>query len=179
MLFARVASFLFAVLTFGLLASANPVPEAEKRAVTSESVVSNLQTTVNSITSQLQALKTNTPENSLKAQTLVNQLIVAIETANTQASSGLLIKRAESDEAVADVLSSVVSDIGEIFPPVIVIFPILGPLIASIDFALHELVISLDVVVFGLIGTLNGLLFGIAGILRGLGLTLFLGLLGL
>jgi len=53
MLFARAASFFFAALTFGLVVSANPVPDAEKRAVTTESVVSNLQTTVNSITSQL------------------------------------------------------------------------------------------------------------------------------
>ena len=53
MLFARVASFFFAVLTFGLFAFANPVPDAEKRAVNPQTLVTNLQTKINSLTSQL------------------------------------------------------------------------------------------------------------------------------
>ncbi len=53
MLFVRAASFCFAALTFGLVVSANPVPEAKKRAVSAETIVTNLQTSVASITSQL------------------------------------------------------------------------------------------------------------------------------
>jgi len=126
-----------------------------------------------------EALKTNTPANSVKAETLVNQLITAFEEANAQASSGSLLKRAETEAAVAATLSGVVSDVGNVLTPVIIIFPVLGPLIASIDFALNELIVSLDFVVFGLIGTLNSLLFGVAGILRGLGLSILLLTLGL
>jgi len=179
MLFARVTSFFFAALTFGLLVSASPVADAEKRAVSAETIVSNLQTTVNGIMPQLQGMKTNTAANSAKAEALVNQLISAIDNANTQAQFASLEKREETTAAVAAVLSGVVSDVGEVLAPVIIIFPILGPLIVGIDVALNSLILSLDFVVFGLVGTLNGLLFGVAGILRGLGLTVLLLTLGL
>ncbi len=53
MLFARVAPFFFAALTFGLVVSANPVPDAETRTDSVETIVNNLQRTVGSITSQL------------------------------------------------------------------------------------------------------------------------------
>lgn len=56
MLFARVASFFFAVVTFGLFALANPVPSADKRAVDPMTLVTNLQSTVMGITSQLRKI---------------------------------------------------------------------------------------------------------------------------
>ena len=53
MLFARVASFFFAAVTFGLFVVANPVPDAEKRQIDPTSLVSNLQSTLSGLTSQL------------------------------------------------------------------------------------------------------------------------------
>ncbi|KLO12471.1 hypothetical protein SCHPADRAFT_905099 [Schizopora paradoxa] len=177
MLFARVASFFFAVLTFGLVAFANPVPNAEKRAVDPTTLVTNLQTKINGLTSQLSGITTNSAANEIKAQEVVTQIVTAIQEAQAQSQGGLL-KRQTAD-AVADVLSAIVTDVGTILAPVVVIIPILGPLVTEIDVALNGLVVSLDVVVAGLVDTLDSLLVGVAGILNGLGLTLLLGTLGL
>jgi len=174
MLFTRVASFL-TVLTFGLVALANPV---EKRATDPTALVTSLQTKLSGLTSQLGGITTNSPANTILAESLVTQIISTIEESNAQAGGGLLKKR-QTDTAVADVLASVVSDLGVVLTPVIVLIPILGPLVAEIDVALNGLVVSLDVVVTGLVLTLNSLLVGVAGILNGLGLTVLLLTLGL
>ncbi len=53
MLFARIASFLFAVLTLGLFALANPV---EKRQTDPTALVTNLQSQISGLTSQLRKI---------------------------------------------------------------------------------------------------------------------------
>ncbi|KLO12469.1 hypothetical protein SCHPADRAFT_890783 [Schizopora paradoxa] len=178
MLFTRVASFFFAVLTFGLFAFANPVTNANKRAVDPTTLVTNLQSQINSLTAQLQGITSNTPANEILAQELFSQLIATIEEANAQAQTGSLLKR-QTDTAVADVLGSIVSTLAVVLTPIVGVLPILGPLVPEIDVALNGLVVSLDVVVTGLIDTLNSLLVGVAGILNGLGLTILLGTLSL
>jgi len=175
MLFARIASFFFAVLTLGLFALANPV---EKRQTDPTALVNSLQSQITSLTSQLQGINTNTPANQILAQELFSQLIDAIEEAAIQAKAGSLRKR-QTDTAVADVLGSIISTLGTVLTPVVAVLPIVGPLVAEIDVALNGLVVSLDVVVTGLIDTLDSLLVGVAGILNGLGLTVLLGTLSL
>ena len=129
MLFTRVASFLVAFFALGFIVSATPV-EGEKRAVTAQTIVNNLQTQVNSITTQLrtfnhlillcewltdivglEALNVNTPTNALQAQTLVDQLVVAIDEAKAQ-SAGASLEKRDNDpiaDAVADTIAVIVT----------------------------------------------------------------------
>jgi len=181
MLFARVASFFFAALTFGLV-SANPVPDTEKRTDSVETVVNNLQTTVGSITSQLQGVTTSTLAG-------LSQLTSAINEASTQAGAATLEKGDTTEDAIADVLASVITTVAvsltnlvkvptlgrrtvaEVLPPVVDLVSNLGPLVLSIETALDSLVIGLDGVVPGLSATLKTQLSGDAGIMRDLGWT--------
>jgi len=179
MLFARVASFFFAILTFGLFAFATPVPDAEKRATDPTDLVTGLQTKVSGLTSQLQGITTNSPANTVLAESVITQIISAVEEANAQSQTGGLLKRQVTTTAVADVLGSVVSNIGVVLDPVIVLIPALDVLVTEVDVALNELVVSLDVVVVGLTVALSSVLVGVSGLLDGLGLTILLATLGL
>jgi len=182
MLFARAASFFLAALTFGLSASANPVADAEKRAVSPQTIVNNLQTTVSTIMPQLKGITTNTPANSAKAESLVNQLVSAMNSANTQAQTASVDKRRgtdAADAAIAAVLASVVTVVAEGLTPVVHLIPALGPLIVTVDVALNTLVVSLDVVVVGLSVALSSLLLSVSGVLSSLGFSVLLLTLGL
>jgi len=175
MLFARVASFLFAVLTLGLFALANPV---EKRQTDPTALVTSLQSQISGLTSQLQGINTSTPTNEILAQELLSQIIDSIEEAAIQAKVGSLRKR-QTDTAVADLLGSIISTLGTVLTPVVAALPIIGPLVSEVDVALSGLVESLDVVVTGLVDTLGSLLSGVVGLLGGLGLNSLLGILSL
>jgi len=175
MLFTRVASLL-TVLTFGLVALANPV---EKRQTDPLTLVTGLQTKVSGLTSQLQGINSNSAENTLLAQSVASQLISTFEEAHAQAAASSLTKRQDTAAAVGDVLGAVVSDVGTVLAPVVVLIPILAPLVTEIDIALNGIIVSLDVVVAGLVVVLNSVLVGVAGILNGLGLTLLLATIGL
>jgi len=185
MLFARVASFFFAALTFGLVVSANPVPDAEKRAVSVQTIVNNLLTSVNSITSQIQGVTASTLAG-------LSDLASAVNEASTQAGAAALEKGDATEDAIADVLASVITTVAvsltnlvkvptlgrrtvaEVLNPVVDLVPNLGPLVLSIDTALNSLVIDLDGVVPGLAPTLKTLLSGDAEVLNGLGFTVLL-----
>jgi len=179
MLFTRVASML-TVLTFGLVVLANPVEKEERQLTDPLSLVTGLLSSVTSVTAPLQGVTTGSAANTELAQSVVSQLISTLGEVTAQAGSGSLTSAAPgTDTAVADALGSVVSTLGEVLSPVVVIVPEIGPSIAEIDVALNGLVVSLDVVVTGLVLTLNSLLVGVAGILNGLGLTILLATLGL
>jgi len=178
MLFTRIASML-AVLTFGLVALANPVEKRQTTTpITSTALVTALQTKVNGLTSQLQSVSSASASNTVLAQSIVTQLISAFEEANNQAASGSLTKR-QTDTDVADILADSITITAISLDPVVVLIPALVPLIVELDVTINGLVLSLDVDVSGLILTLNALLVGVAAIVGGVGFTILLATVGL
>jgi len=168
---------MLAVLTFGLVALANPV--TEKRQTDPLTLVTSLQTKVTGLTSQLQGISTASPANTILAESLVTQIISSVQASNAQAGAGSLLKKRQSDAAVAAVVADIVSNIGTTFTPVLVLVPGLSILIVDLDVALQELLVELDILVVGLTVAVSALLLSVSGVLASVGLGLVLGTLGL
>ncbi|PAV17069.1 hypothetical protein PNOK_0713300 [Pyrrhoderma noxium] len=193
MFFTRVASFLTFTLALGSSAIASPVaaPKVDLAGRSTDvtpafqSVFTNLKTTTNVVLPQLQTIAANQNGTSLDVALLVNQMVVALNTAHAQVLSipvnaASTVNADSVSDDLADTINNIVSTLG----PLNSALPgVLAGVTSSVDLALSGLMSTLSSTLGDLIpdllnlvtGLLSGLLSG--DVLSGLGLGDVLGLL--
>ncbi|KAI5119276.1 hypothetical protein M0805_008057 [Coniferiporia weirii] len=182
MLFSRVASFFGVFLTVGAFALAGP---AEKRssAASVQTVLTTLQSSTNSILPQINALSTNGKASDSTALPLINELVSALNTAQSSLAvvnaGGSLLEKRQSTDEVATLVAGIVSDITLSLNGIVGVLPILDSILVDVDVALSEVLTGVEIAVDGVLTLVAGLLGGVVGILESLTLGLVLGLLGL
>ncbi|THH11599.1 hypothetical protein EW145_g557 [Phellinidium pouzarii] len=176
MLFSRVVSFLVFFVTMGAFALSTPVQKRSDAQL--ETVFTTLKSSTDAILPQISAMATSGQASETSLTPLVNQLVEALTTAQGSLSSigsgSLLVKRV-TDEAVAELISGIVSDIAITLN--LGVIPTLTILLGDVDVILSEVLTTVNIIAGDVFILLRGLLGTVDGLLAGLGLTL--GLLGL
>lgn len=200
MIFSRVASFFTCALALGSSAIASPVaaPKIDLAGRSTDvtpaiqSVFTNLKTTTDVVLPQLQSIAENQNGTSLTVALLVNQMVVALNTAHAQVLSiPIASDSIVNADTVSDELANTINNIVQTLSPLNSALPgVLAGVTSSVDLALTGLTSTLSSTLGDLIpdllslvtGLLSGLLSDDGSILSGLGLddilNLLTGLLG-
>ncbi|KLO12446.1 hypothetical protein SCHPADRAFT_890766 [Schizopora paradoxa] len=171
--FARVTSVLFAFLTFGLFAAANPVRVLSKRDASCLGAINTLNSTVAGVAARFLPITVNTPDNKEFSIGLIGEIVEAIELASfvSNAIPPTSDQTGSTDNPIADALGEVIGGIVTVFKAMVELIPDLKDNIADADTEMTELVNILDLLISDFTNILSVFVSQLANLFEVAGLT--------